>query len=244
VTAAAPGQPAPEVLPELAALTIPQLAAAAAGLGPALAARVRETAQAIRNDRAPGRVHAADTFALVRSLTAAQEVLSDVARGFTAGADAARQEIAEDIIAVHGEQDGIPGGRLVVPDLDGTEIVARPDFGSAGRSWDVSTLVETLISVARLGAEPIVGAGIPVADLGEAYVAGLEAGARAMAGLLEEIGAFKDPAVTKVDALGRKLAGQGHDRLTRALDASSAPGTRRYKGVVVEREAAKTRRRA
>lgn len=227
---------------DLTALTIPQLAEAARGLGPALAGKIREDAQKIRAERV-GSVHDADTFALIRSLAAAHDVLSAVADGFTAGAAAAQAEAAEDLVAVHGEQDGIPQGRLVVPDLDGTEVVVNTAWKSGARTWSTDTIVETLTSLARLEACDGDDLAALPADVEAAYLLGVETGARRMHTGLDTIGALKDPSATKVDALARVLAGTGRDRLARALQAASVAGARVYVGVTLKREAAKARRR-
>lgn len=205
---------------------------------------LRSAATAVREER--GRVVAAeDTFDLIRRLQHADDVLTRVGKAFTEAAAVARQEIAEDLAAAVGEQDGVPMGRLIVPAGD-YEIVVRPKFGRGSDSWDWPSLVGVLSDLAAEG-QPL-----PTTDPDNDGLAVHEKATREYAAevaadaLTRLLGLLSSPKLksSAVDALRRKVAGQGDDARAAVLGQCRVPGGQTYAETVeVDVEEAKARRR-
>jgi hypothetical protein len=69
----------------------------------------------------------ADVAAMVIAVEGIRDLYGDYARVFKAVADDAKAVLGEELVAVHGEHDGIPQGRLNVADVDGSLITVKPN---------------------------------------------------------------------------------------------------------------------
>lgn len=159
-----------------------------------------------------------DTWPLVRSLTAAQEVLKGYAGAFSAVAKVAVAEVEEELLEAVKEQNGIPLSGMTVPDAEG-DIKISLDTPNV---WaiDVDALV-TAVAI-EIGGEPDDdnGAGIRIAT--EAIMRFLT------------LGKF-EPQISKVNAFAKELAREGEDQLASTVN-SAVTKTVPYKGVKVARD--------
>jgi hypothetical protein len=206
-----------------------------------LEAGIRAAAAVLREER--GRVVAAeDTFDLIRRLVHAQDVLTRTATAYSDAAKVAAQEIAEELSAAVGEQDGVPMGRLVVPAGD-YEYVIKPVFASGADTWDMASLLGVLAELAEEG-QPLPEG---VAHL-EALTPVLREWAREIAAdaLTRFAGLLSSPKLkaTAVDALRRKVAAAGDDQRAAVLGQCRVRGGQTYRETVsVDVEEPKDRRR-
>lgn len=209
-----------------------------------LEAGIRSAAAMFREER--GQVVAAeDTFDLIRRLVHAQDVLTRVATAYTDAAKVAGQEIAEELIAAVGEQDGVPMGRLVVP-AGSVEYVVKPVFATGSDSWDMASLLGVLSDLAEEG-QPVPTTD-PDNDGLEAHEKALKEYAREVAAdaLTRFLGLLSSPKLkaTAVDALRRKVAAAGDDQRAAVLGQCRVRGGQIYRETVtVDVEEPKERRR-
>lgn len=222
-------------------------------LKPGLIDAVRERVRQVRAVR-PAVVTDADVFPLVRQLTYAEEVLRRIGTAWTGAADECRAIAGEELLTAKGEQDGIPTGRLIVPDGDGTEIVVRAKTTKLPDTYDVSGIVGVTAeaaarAVAAKGCEclhPAAGGDGPERDCpehGDPIVVGAEVARLACHELL---GLLSSPkwASTKLDAFARALSAAGHDADAGVLQQARVKGAEQWNGATeVVREEAKKRRR-
>jgi len=240
------------------AVNITELDERTKGLGRELVAAVREHAVLVRRNR-PTVVTDADVFALVRELTHGEEVLRRVGREFGKGADECVGLVGEELLIAKGEQDGIPTGRLIVPDGDGTEIVVKAVTTRAPDTYDVSGIVGVVADVAarQVAAGPPCSCDGPEGDGGcehhnpnpDSVVTEREqliAAEVARVACTELLGLLSSPkwASTKLDAFARAVAAVGHDGDAGVLQQARTRGAEQWNGKTeVVRETAKTRRR-
>jgi hypothetical protein len=189
-----------------------------------------------------------DTHALVRSLQGFAEVAGDYARGWTAGAKIATQEIGEELLLGVGDQDGIANGPMTVTDHDGTAIRVTPKTHNE-YDIDVNALYPALAEVIMATTELVTDIenaclSAVLAEPEDRPLATAERNAviaRALIVAMTElprVGTFT-PQVTKTKALAAELGRLGDDRL-----ASTVTGAIRKTvvsdGVKVERKEPKS----
>lgn len=197
-----------------------------------LTEQLTEHVRRIREERGPV-TQPADTYDLVRRLTAVRERLGDYSRAFTGVADSAKGCLEEELFEAVSEQDGIPTAPLNVPTAGG-DITVRADTSNA-HDIDMSQILACLAAmvadewVQTFHTDPERGGLAMPRDEPEQFA--IEVAERA----LDFVGAAK-PKVSKVRAFASKLARAGRDDLSAV--ASSAIVTRRvYNGIKVERKA-------
>jgi hypothetical protein len=227
----------------VAGIDVEALDAATRTLGPALKDAVRERVRLVRADRPPV-VTDADVFPLVRQLTAAEDVLRRIGRAWTGAADECVSIAGEELLTAKGEQDGIPQGRLIVPDGTGQEIVVKAKTQRAPDTYDAAGIVG-VIADAAVRAEQVCitseAADAPVSLFTAEEAAGM---ARLACTQLLEVLTSPRFASTKVDALARTLAAAGHDTDAGVLQQARIRGAQSWNGATeVVREEAKRRRR-
>lgn len=234
-------------------IVVDDLELAAKGLRPALVDAVRERVRLVRADR-PTVVTDADVFPLVRQLTHAEEVLRRIGSAWTGAADECRAIAGEELLTAKGEQDGIPTGRLIVPDGDGTEIVVKAKTTRLPDTFDVSGIVGV---VGDQAARSVFDGGCgcdtspettggpdelcPEHGRPESLAA---AAAREAAAFVLTLLSSPKWASTKLDAFARALAAAGHDTDAGVLQQARTKGAEQWNGQTeVTREEAKRRRR-
>ena len=212
--------------------------------GEILLARLNGEIMRIRAQRGPV-VDAADAYALIRSLKGFDEVMRDYARQMTSAAKVAVQEIEEELLGIPGmEQDGVPTGPLTVPDTDGTDIKITVDNQNE-HFIDLDVLKEVVAAVVATDVET----GLGVVNLATAVALTddhIERGvaANALGGYLAQMvisgvdlflttGTYKAQ-VTKVKALGKRMASEGADGFA-AMVARAIKTNKVYRGVKVDR---------
>jgi hypothetical protein len=180
-----------------------------------------------------------DTYPLVRSLTAAEEVLLQWSSAFTAGAAEARAIVEEEALTVAGsEQDGVLTSSLFVPDGEGQRIAVRADYASGSSTWDVSTLVGWLIDDEVTNTVATLDEGEPLDRTDLAQVArGVVARLIGLDGM-PGLGKFT-PGAREVENLRKRLAEQQRDADAAVIRQVRTVGPRTYRGVKITREEAK-----
>lgn len=176
-----------------------------------------------------------DVYALVRPLAAAYELLTEYAHQFTSAARVARAELETELTFAVGEQDGIPQGKLTVPDGD-VEVRLAPDHGNT-HTIDLlpvlSAVIADILGQSR-DTEPEQEPGETDRDYLERYERWMAAVIHAVIEGVFALGTFS-PQVSKVQAYAVDLASRQDDQLS-AVVRSSVQTTRRYKGVKYERK--------
>lgn len=178
-----------------------------------------------------------DAFPLLRRLGGMSETARDYSRAFADFAREVEARAGDDLIEMHGEDDGIPRGSAKVPDSDGSVIKVAPDYVNE-YAFDVDALISA--HVARLLADDQ-----HRARLGEMFAAEFEGDgdrstelladviAAAVHGVLE-LGKFT-PQVTKTRALAKILSQHGQDRVASTISDATTK-TVKHKGTKIERE--------
>lgn len=235
-------------------IVVDDLDAYSKGLRPALVDAVRERVRLVRADRGTV-VTDADVFPLVRQLTAAEEVLRRIGGAWTGAADECRSIAGEELLTAKGEQDGVPQGRLIVPDGTGHEIVVRAKVKRGADTFDVSGIVG-VVAEAAARAHAAKGCGCLPYEAGgdgperDCVVHGdppVVAAEVARLACHELLGLLSSPkwATTKLDAFARALAAAGHDGDAGVLQQARVKGAETWDGTTeVVREEAKARRRS
>jgi hypothetical protein len=221
-------------------LDLAQIEEALPDLRAGLESAIRAAATAVRQSRGEV-VTAEDTFDLIRRLLHAQDVLGRAGKAFTDAAATCLLEVAEELSTAVGEQEGVPLGRLVVP-AGTVEYVIRPDMASGTDRFDVQSLIGVLADLAVAG-QPLPDDFPPQDDPGNVLEWGREVAADAMHKVLGLVSSPKWK-TTAIDALRRKLAGEGDDLRAGVLGQVRVRGDQVYRGTVrVDVEEPKQRRR-
>lgn len=186
-----------------------------------------------------------DTFDLVRKLQRTREVFSDYAHVLNKIVKETAQEIESELASAVGEDDGVPRGSLVVPDIDGSEIrlsLSMPNSHTIDVDPLYGALATLMLNTTEIQTDVLNAATVvlltedmnkALADLHELLVRML---ALAMQELLT-VGNFT-PQVTKVRALAKALAGLGLDDVASTV-TKSIRTKKIYSGVTVKREQSK-----
>lgn len=178
-----------------------------------------------------------DAFPLLRRLGAMSETARDYSRAFADFARFVEERAGDDLIEVHGEDDGIPRGSVSVPDTDGSTIKVAPDYVNE-YSFDVDALISA--HIARLLADDSFRAQLGLMFRAEFDGDGeratdllADAIATAVHGVLE-LGKFQAQ-VTKTRALAKVLSQYGEDRVASTLTDATTK-TVKHKGTKITRE--------
>lgn len=204
----------------------------------------RELNEQVTAERAVrGEVHQPeDVYALVRKLAGAADAFSEYANAFSSAAAAAKRELDSELIAAVGENDGVPLGGLVVPDLNGTDIRFNLDKGNVhdiDADQVISIVITNLIAISR-DTEPEWDEDLDDAqayrDRYELWMAGVM---RVAIDRVLTLGTYAMQ-VSKVRAFEADLAGTGADQEAAVVRGAVAT-TAKYRGVKVERKQRKSR---
>lgn len=178
-----------------------------------------------------------DAFPLLRRLGAMSETARDYSRAFVDFAREVESRAGDDLIEMHGEQDGVPNHGAKVPDADGTVIAVSPDYVNE-YSFDVDALISA--HIARLLADDGFRKRV-----GEMFAAEFEGNgerstelladllASAVHGVLE-LGKFQAQ-VTKTRALAKVLSQYGQDAVASTISDATTK-TVKHKGTKITRE--------
>lgn len=189
--------------------------------------------EAVAKVRAERTVHSPeDTFALIRSVQGASELMIEYGKAFTAVAATGKKILEEELFEAVGEQDGIPLSGLTVPHRAGGDIrlgvrVKNEYF------FDMDQVVAALAALVASEWEAALESG----DTDATPTSAPQVFARAVAmRALELMGATK-PKVTQVKRVAHDLSANGDDQLARiVLDAIGM--NRKFEGISVDRKPA------
>lgn len=184
-----------------------------------------------------------DTYDLTRRVVAAGEVLRQMRDAFEAAAKEADAIAEEEALTAVGGLPGYeeaPSGSHFVPDGAGQRIAVTPQWKAGQSTWDVDTLSawvaeQTVADEGRHQPEELAG---PGDDPAEAPVwTNDEAVSLVRDGMdrLLRLGSYT-PAVAKIEAERRRLAGLQRDSDAAVLRQVRSVGLRAYQGVKITRE--------
>lgn len=215
----------PALLPERRLDEIP----APSDIRPWLRQRLDGWVARIRTER--GDITTPETvYPLVRSTEGYRDLMAAYARAFKGAADDAKAVLEEELFEAVREQDGIPMGRLYVPNSDGTAIKVAPKIENE-QDFDRDQVLGALAAlVAEEWAAAVEAEDPPcqsIYDAPEQYAAAVAGRA------LDMMGAAKMK-VTHVRALAERLDQLNAPGLA-AVVRDAIHTTRVYKGVNVER---------
>lgn len=221
--------------PELNALPAPR------EFGAMLQARLDDEIMRMRTERGDV-IDETTIYPLVRGLVATTETLGEYGRALAAVATSAEQEIAEELMAIPGnEQDGTPMHAVTVPDLDGTDI--RLGINKTTKrtfTAEAITSAATAAAVPQDAVERLSALGVAAA-LGEDVQAEVfDVLVRVAEAAVERVLAVGNwtPQVTKLNAFAKEMAGGGDDQLASVIK-SAIHEKRVYQGIKIERQVRK-----
>lgn len=178
-----------------------------------------------------------DAYRTLRRLGGMSETARDYSRAFVDFAREVEARAGDDLIAMHGEDDGIPKGSASVPDLDGTTLKIKPDYLNE-YEFDVDALISAAIA-SLLEQEAVRG------QVGKMFQAEFSGEAERSVELLVDVmtmavsnvlalGKFQ-PQVTKTRALAKMLSGWGQDAVASTIGDATTKIVK-HKGTKIERE--------
>lgn len=195
-------------------------------LGGWLAKLIEDGIIRMRSER--GSVHQPeDTYPLVRALTRADDVLSDMESAISSVRTRIRGALEEELVEAVGEQDGIPAGSVSVP-VDGTVVKIGAKYENR---YDIDTGQVVGAVVAALADE---WGDQATADPAQFALAAVEQVIDPDSGILGKVSAKP----TKVRALVAALAARELDPLAAVARSAIGQPVRTYKGVDVQRSQA------
>lgn len=178
-----------------------------------------------------------DAYPLLRRLGGMSETARDYSRAFADFAREVEARAGDDLIEMHGEQDGVPNQGAKVPDTDGTVIKVSPDYVNE-YAFDVDALISAAIaSMLEPG---------PVRErIGEMFQAEFSGEADRSVELLADVltmaitnvlalGKFQ-PQVTKTRALAKLLSQYGQDSVASTIGDATTKIVK-HKGTKIDRE--------
>jgi hypothetical protein len=190
-----------------------------------------EFRNAVARERAGrGEVEVADdVFVMVRAVEAFRDLIGGYSRGLKKVDDDAKAVHAEELLEVHGDQEGIPQGRLYVPDDDGTLIPSvKPDVDTIYNidAGQILSVIALWLS-AQWQDDP---ARPEPAEAPEKFAVAVTQR------VMEMLGATAKIKITHARGLREQLRAHGEDLLAETTEDAIRAGTsHKFKGVTVDR---------